>query len=190
MGALTDHLYLEHGLPLISNLWFILISNFKPWLIVFILMSVFQVCMGWAVSYERLPKISVFSSVLSIFTFFQITSDYFIPCFPWSSSGENTTNFGRFYIYQTNYSLPFFLDDPNLLSCKHFTIFFNFSLVLSSPEIISPGLTLYICLRILASFLSSLITSCSWTGQVSPPYKIKLHTHAECNLSYGQTSTG
>ena len=55
-------------------------------------MPVFHACMGWAVSYERLPNISVFSYVHVDFPFSQITSDYLIPCFPWSSPGETTAN--------------------------------------------------------------------------------------------------
>ena len=39
--------------------------------------------------YERLPNISIFSYVLADLPFFQITSDYLIPCFPWSPFGES-----------------------------------------------------------------------------------------------------
>ena len=50
--------------------------------------SVFHACMGWTVSFERFPNISVFTYVLEELPFFQITSDYLILCFPWSSCGE------------------------------------------------------------------------------------------------------
>ena len=62
---------------------------------------------------------------------------------------------------------------------------FKFSLVLhSSAEILSSDLTLHIHLTILVWFISSLITSSSLTDQVSHPYNIMLHTHAEHNLPF------
>ena len=70
-------------------------------------------------------------------------------------------------------------------SCIHFIISFNFSLVLSSfAEILSSGLTLNIHLTILASLLSSLITSSSLTGQVSLLFSITLRTYAEYDLPF------
>ena len=62
----------------------------------------------------------------------------------------------------------------SLLSCKHCFMLFNFSLVL----------TLLIYLTILASFLSSLITCSSLTGQDWLPYSITLNTHAEHDLPF------
>ena len=71
------------------------------------------------------------------------------------------------------------------LSCKHSLTLFNFSIVLiSSAEILFSGLSLHIYFAILASFLSSLITSSSLTGQVSLSYSMTLRTHAEYNLSF------
>ena len=75
----------------------------------------------------------------------------------------------------TNYS--------SLLSCQHFRMLLNFSLVSSSSvEILSPSWTLQIHLAIFISFFSSLITSSSLTDHVSFPCYITLHTHTEHNL--------
>ena len=61
----------------------------------------------------------------------------------------------------------------SLPSCKHSLLFFNFRLVLSFfAKILSSGLTLHIYISILTSFLSSLITSSSLTGQVSLLYSV------------------
>ena len=68
------------------------------------------------------------------------------------------------------------------LSCKHFLILFNFSLVLSSFKIISSDLTLHIHLTTLALFLSSLITSSSLTDQVVN--SLIPCTHAEHDLVF------
>ena len=48
--------------------------------------------MGWTVPYDELLSISALNNVLVDFFFFQITSNYLIPCFPRSPSGETTTN--------------------------------------------------------------------------------------------------
>ena len=73
----------------------------------------------------------------------------------------------------------------SLLSCKHFLMLFDISLILSSvAEILSPGRTLHIYLTIIALFLSSLITSSSLTGHMSLPYSITLPSHAEYKLSF------
>ena len=64
--------------------------------------------------------------------------------------------------------------------CKHSLMLLNFDLVQSSStEILSSGLVFHIHLTILASFLSSLITSSSLTGQVSFSYSKTACTHAE-----------
>ena len=65
---------------------------------------------------------------------------------------------------------------------------FNFSLALSSSAEISSIPMLHIHLTILASFLSSQITSSSLTGQVSLPYSMTLHTHAVYNLPFASVS--
>ena len=62
-----------------------------------LIMSVSHACMGWKVSYERLPSIYVFSYVLPDIPFFQITSYCLIPCFPWSSFGTLALTL-KFYI--------------------------------------------------------------------------------------------
>ena len=42
-----------------------------------------------------------------------MNSDYLIPCFPWPSSGETTTNLeGSAFTRKT--TLPFFLDDQTI----------------------------------------------------------------------------
>ena len=61
-------------------------------IIIFVLIFVLHADMAWKVSYESLPIISVFRYILVAFLVFQITSDYLIPCFPLSSSGETTVN--------------------------------------------------------------------------------------------------
>ena len=82
-----------------------------------------------------------------------------------------------------SFTLSRWVNHCRLLSCKHSSKLFTFCLVLRSvAEIIYSGLMLDIHLTILASFLSSLITSSSLTGQISLPYSITLCTHAEYNL--------
>ena len=84
-----------------------------------------------------------------------------------------------------SFTLSRWVNHCRLLSCKHSSKLFNFYLVLrSAAEITYSGLMLDIHLTILASFLSSLITSSSLTGQISLPYCITLCTHAECNLHF------
>ena len=55
---------------------------------------------------------------------------------------------------------------------------------LRTAEILSLHLILNIHLTILGSFLSSVITSSSLSGQVSLPYSTTLRTHAEYNLPF------
>ena len=81
-----------------------------------VLISVFHACMDWTVSYERLPSISVFSYVLADFSFFQITSDYLIPCFFGCPMGRLPLNFkvtrpSTLFYLSLKYSL---LDDQNI----------------------------------------------------------------------------
>ena len=85
----------------------------------------------------------------------------------------------RFYIYWAKYFLSRWPNHCSLLSSKHSLMLFNFSLVLSSSAEILSGLMLFVHLTILASFLFSLLTSSSLISQVSLPYCIRLHTHAE-----------
>ena len=85
-------------------------------IIIFILTSVFHTCMGWTVSYEKLPSISVFSYVLSSFPFFQITSDYLIPCFVGRPLGKLPPTLKVLHLLDQALSSIFFCDDQTLQS--------------------------------------------------------------------------
>ena len=90
---------------------------------------------------KNLPNISVFSYILANFHFFQITSDYFFPCFHRSPSGEIITNpEGSKFNFQALSSTPFSWTNYRtllsfyLLSCKWYILLFNLSLIVSSLE--------------------------------------------------------
>ena len=80
-------------------------------IIILVLRSIFHACMGWKVSLERLPSISLFSYILLDFHFFLIIFDYLIPQFPWLFSEESTTNLEGLTFTRSKPSIPFFIDD-------------------------------------------------------------------------------
>ena len=129
--------------------------------------------MGWVVSYERLPRfLSLARPLLTLLSFrsLLIISLHVFLCCPLR---KLPLTLNVLHLLDQVLSFIFFRlpDHGSLLSCKHSGMLFNLSLVLSSSaEILSSGLTFHIYLTILASFLSSLITSSSLTGPVSLPY--------------------
>ena len=156
--------------------------------IIFVLMSVFHACMGWKVSYERLPSIFIFSYALVLtflsFKWLLITAFH---VFLGHSLGKLTLTLKVLHLLDQELSsiLSRWSHHCSLPPCKHSLMLFNFSLILIfSEEILSSGLTLQVHLTIHTSFLSSLITFSSLTGQVSLPYSITLCTHAEYNLPF------
>ena len=150
-------------------------------IIIFILMSIFYTCSGWTVSYDRLSSISLLRYVLANFRFFQITSDYLISCFPWSSC-ENTT---------ANLEGSTFTRPITRLSSIHSRLSLWCSLLSCNLKFISSSVVLSSFAEILSSdvahasnspciiALYSLLSFCSLTGQVSVPYSITLLTHVE-----------
>ena len=89
-GLNSNHSVLKYGVPQGSVLGFILLLM-NIIIIIFVLMSVFHACMSWTVSYEKDFQ-SFLSLVMSLLTFFHIISDYLIPYFTWSFSGETTAD--------------------------------------------------------------------------------------------------
>ena len=91
-------------------------KSFSPFFLVFLkslmikehLVFNLNAWMGWAVSYE---DFQAFLPLAMSLCFFQITSDYLIPCFSWLSYGETTLNLGPGVLYLLDQALPFFLDD-------------------------------------------------------------------------------
>ena len=82
-------------------------------IIIFVLMSVSYACMSWMVSYGRYSSISVFSYVFTDFSFFQITSDYLIPCSPRLSSWGTTSNLeGSTFTRLSTLFLSFYVTKP------------------------------------------------------------------------------
>ena len=135
--------------------------------------------------------LSLVMSLLTHFPFFQITSDYLISCFSWSSSGETAANLEVLHLLDQALSsiLSRCPKHCNLLSCKNSILLFNFSRVPSSfVEILSSKPKLHIHLIILVSFLSSLMTSSFLFGQVSFPFSTAIHTYPEYNLLYAPKS--
>ena len=145
-------------------------------IIKFVLISVFNACMGWLDSYVKLPSISVFGYILADFPFFQITFDHF-HVFLGQSLGKLPLTLKVLHLLDQALSSiqSRWPNNSILLSCKHFHILFNFSLIgSSSAQLLFSDLMLDIHLTILSFHCFCRITSSSLNGKVSLPYSITL----------------
>ena len=110
-----------------------------------LLTSVFNFGKGWTVSFALLLSISLFSLVLVGCLFFQIISDYLIPCFHARPFGNLPLTLT--VVHPLDQALSSILATwPNHcgpLSLKHFLKLFSFNLVvLLSAEILPPDWTI------------------------------------------------
>ena len=104
----------------------------------------FKACFGRFLMKDFQTFLSLVMSLLTHFPFFQITSDYLISCFSWSSSGETAANLEVLHLLDQALSsiLSRCPKHCNLLSCKNSILLFNFSRVPSSfVEILSSNLS-------------------------------------------------
>ena len=131
-----------------------------------ILMSFFHICFPCLYRLDRfLWKTSKHFCVWLVLYWLSFLSDCFWALhsmFYRLSSRETTTNLKSSTFTQSSSILSRYSNHCSLLSCKHFLILFNISLVpSSSTETLSLGLKLHMPLNILTPFLPSLITSSS-----------------------------
>ena len=79
------------ALSILFNLFFFMKPVIIIIMIIFVSKSVFHDYMSWTVSCESLLSISSLTQVFTDFPLFRISSDYLIPWFLRSSSGETIT---------------------------------------------------------------------------------------------------
>lgn len=150
-------------------------------------MFLFQACMGWTISFEKLLRLlSLVTSLLALLSFrsFLITSFYvYLDC---PQEKVTLTLKVLHFLDQTFFSIfSRWLNYHKLLSCKHFHALFSLRLLLSfSAEVLSWDRTFYIHITILASFIPILKKFSSLNDQALVSYSIMLRIHAEYKLSF------